>query len=174
MTNRKPRPQAKEHPIAVWIFLILFFLCAIVILVESGLDGASSGSQSDAVSDPIYDAVGGEAGTGMTFEQFAAFIRKFLGHFSLFAITAIPLMIAITLIDHTFRQRVLGAIGALVGGFSLAAISEFIQLLTPGRGPAWRDVGIDFGGFALTVVLFFIGYVIAYLVRGPEERRLLI
>ena len=174
MTNRKSRAEARNHPIAIWIFLVLFFLCALVILIESGMDAASSGSQSDAVSDPIYDAVGGEAGTGMSFAEFAAFIRKFLGHFSLFALTAIPLMIAITLIDQSFTRRALGTLGALVGGFTLAALSEFIQLLTPGRGPAWRDVGIDFAGFALVVVLFFIGYWIVYLVRGEKPRKPLI
>ena len=40
-----------------WGSLFCFFIAAIIILVESGLDGTTSGNQSNTITDPIHDAM---------------------------------------------------------------------------------------------------------------------
>ena len=53
----------------------------------------------------------------------------------------------------------------MVIGFALAGFSELIQVYTPGRFGAWKDVGIDTAGYALTILLTVIVVAIIKLIK---------
>ena len=53
----------------------------------------------------------------------------------------------------------------VVVGFTVAGVSELIQKFTPGRGPSWKDVGIDFGGFMTSIGVFVVCLLIFMLIK---------
>ena len=91
------------------------------------------------------------------FTDFHSFIRKFLGHFLLFMMTAIfGSIFFITFFEDEKRFK-LGAPIAFGIGFVTAALSELIQYFVPSRAGTWLDIGIDFLGY-------FIGVLACYLI----------
>ena len=106
-----------------------------------------------------------------TYQQLSILVRKSLGHFGLFAFTAI---FSVAFIFLAFRKAwveyvALGVSGVL--GFSLAGFSELIQLYTPGRACAWRDVGIDSAGYMATILLAALIFSVILLVRFALNKK---
>lgn len=56
-------------------------------------------------------------------------------------------------------------------GFCVAGFSELAQFYTPNRSAQWRDVGIDFGGYMTTIVIFLICVGIWELIKYLARRR---
>lgn len=85
--------------------------------------------------------------------SFNALIRKLLGHFGAFLILGIATSMFFLL---GFQGKAwYWSIPTNIGyGFFLAGLTELIQLYTEGRVGAWKDVGIDFGGYCISAVLF--------------------
>jgi VanZ family protein len=78
--------------------------------------------------------------------SFQTFIRKSIGHFALFALTALCgfLFLAFLLEDqHRWIAFLLGT----GWGLLLASITELIQHFVPGRYGGWEDIGIDMLGY---------------------------
>lgn len=100
-----------------------------------------------------------------TYQQLSIFVRKSLGHFGLFAFTAI---FSVAFIFLAFRKTWVRYVSLAVSGvlgFSLAGFSELIQLYTPGRACAWKDVGIDSAGYMATILLAALVFSVILLVR---------
>lgn len=104
--------------------------------------------------------------TSSSFEWLHYLIRKVLGHFMLFLLTGVFAVIVFEL--YFFSGKDGWSLTALVYGFALAASSELCQMTTIGRGPSWKDVGIDFGGFALGVLIVSAIYLI---VKAKREKK---
>lgn len=111
-------------------------------------------------------------------QTFLLKIRKGLGHFGAFLITAICSTL-FYFYGFDKKSLVFSLPFSVLQGFFLAEFTEFIQLFTPGRSGLFSDVMIDFtgygigAGFTLLVLLLF--YFIRYLVRRyrkpkPEEK----
>ena len=71
----------------------------------------------------------------------------------------------------------LSMLGTSLLSFAVALVDEFvIQAKTDGRGPSWRDVGIDsagaFAGIMLCMMIFLITYIIANRCRSDSESRI--
>ena len=103
--------------------------------------------------------------TTHTFRELATMLRKLIGHLLLFAVTGIFLMHFIALFCPDLKRRLISSGVALVIGFAVAGLSELIQMMVPGRGPTWTDVGIDFAGFSIAVVFFVLLFVLIDLYR---------
>lgn len=88
------------------------------------------------------------------YEDFAASMRKLIGHFLLFAVIGFGLAYTYVL---WIKPRFLALPLALASGFGLSVVSEALQLptVTTGRVAAWSDVVIDFLGSSLGVVVGF-------------------
>lgn len=94
---------------------------------------------------------------------FQTFIRKFLGHASLFMVTGIFGFLFFAFYWGEEKKLYLTAICSSVIGLATGGFSELIQLFTPDRGPSWSDVGIDFIGYTIgTLLLFLIFFLIRY------------
>lgn len=109
--------------------------------------------------------------TKYTFSELAYIIRKLFGHFGLFAVTALVGTVYISLAFKKEIHMIYASLISLVLGFSLAGFSELIQLYTPGRYGARKDVGIDTGGYALTIVLSIIVLSLIILIKYINKKR---
>ena len=126
------------------VFLIILNLC--FIWGNSLLPGTVSGAISRWVQQVLTELLphldlSGSTGHGL--------LRK-LAHFSEF--TSLGLLL-------TWLFAMLGRKPwlSLLCGFPAACLDETIQYFVPGRGPGIRDVGIDFSGVLLGVLLFLLG-----------------
>ena len=119
----------------------------------------------------------------IAFNQLHTLIRKLFGHYGLFLCTALTGMIFICLTYNTWLKKIIASLIYSVIGFAVAGGSELIQMITPNRGPSWKDVGIDFGGFMTTVgsfiVVFLIIWLISYLIKkhkgtAPKKEKIIV
>lgn len=103
--------------------------------------------------------------------QIATLIRKGLGHFSLFALTAVFALLFIFLAFSKPINRLVALAISEIIGFSLAGFSELIQLYTPGRGCSIFDVGIDTAGFSLVVIIGLIILFIPWITNIIKDKK---
>lgn len=104
------------------------------------------------------------------FDTFAAFVRKALGHFSLFAVLGFGYTYVFLFL---FKRKWVSAPLALPTGLLLAMASEGLQLTAEGRYGSWTDVGVDFVGFAIGIavalLLFGAIYLFALIFKGNKK-----
>ena len=109
--------------------------------------------------------------TKYSFQELKKIVRKSLGHFGLFMVTALIGAWFILFMFSKTRWRLLACAVSLVLGFSLAGFSELIQFYTPGRYCCWMDVGIDFSGYAAGIVFQVLVFLVIALIRYMVHRR---
>ena len=104
------------------------------------------------------------------FTDFASFMRKFAGHFTLFLITAV--------VGYIFFATYFGidkylfaVIPTLSTGLFTAGLSEFIQIFVDGRSGTPLDVGIDFAGCFVGVLLSFIVFLVINIIRKKKMNK---
>lgn len=92
-----------------------------------------------------------------TFNNINHWVRKLIGHFGVFLVTAVfgILSIYFFFFDEGKKKYILSSV-VLVFGLILAMLSELLQIDAGNRGPSWNDVGIDFSGYALGAFLTFV------------------
>ena len=61
--------------------------------------------------------------------------------------------------------------GNFVSGFAIAALTEYIQTLVPGRYGCWADIWLDFEGFMLSALLISIGVIIFTLIKNHKKKK---
>ncbi len=101
---------------------------------------------------------------------FLYLVRKTLGHFGVFMLSAICTMVFVALY---FKKEWLWLIGtgvSLLVGFVFTGISELIQLHTPGRYGCWADVWIDFKGTLAGVGIISFILLTIYLIKIVYHR----
>ena len=108
---------------------------------------------------------------GFTLEQLSLVVRKTIGHYSLFAVTALLSLgfIFLTFSKPAHQYMALG-VSSLIG-FGLATLSEFIQLFTSGRYGAWSDVDIDTAGYMTSILIAALTLGIILLVRAFHKKK---
>lgn len=106
-----------------------------------------------------------------TFSELQLLVRKSLGHFGLFAVTAAFACIFISLTFNDMKFKLIAAGVNLITGFSLAGFSELIQLYTPGRFGCWQDVGIDTSGYAATVIICLMIEMVIWIIRRYKTKK---
>lgn len=94
--------------------------------------------------------------------NFNYFIRKLFGHFGAFMFYSVFTTMLCLLI---FKKK-FSLLFSLINGFGIALISELIQLFVPGRFGAFKDVMIDFSGYLVPILGFFIYFIIRRLKNG--------
>ena len=106
-----------------------------------------------------------------TWSQLTLVVRKTLGHYSLFAVTALFSVGFILMAFHKDWHRVIALLVSEVTGFALAGFSELLQLYTPGRSGRWEDVGIDTAGYSLTIVIALLVILIVWAIRFFKKKK---
>ena len=143
------------------------------IIYQSCLPDVSSKSWSDAVVDVIKAITNGniDSSTPITPTlSWGKFIRKMIGHFSLFGLDGVVTFLYFYYLDidtkHKYKYLLFFLSIAL--GILLAVITESLQLIIPGRYGDIIDTLIDIGGYIF-------GFVIALLVTllvGRKRRKM--
>lgn len=105
-----------------------------------------------------------------TWSQLTLIVRKSLGHYLLFAVTALFSVGFLFFFFDKKLPRFMGLFASSVLGFALAGFSELIQVYTPGRSGKWADVGIDTAGYLTTIVLALLLYALVLFVRCLIKR----
>ena len=105
---------------------------------------------------------------------FMNLVRKGIGHFSLFAVDGVLMMLAL---GFTFFIGKAWGVGANFGiaaisGFTLGGLSELIQAIPAlKRGATWTDVLIDTMGFSTGAIAVAIVFLVIALVRYLYRRK---
>ena len=149
-----------------WIFFGLMLLVNGFIIYQSCLPAVSSQSWSDAVVDMIKTITNGsiDSSTPITPSlSWGKFIRKMIGHFSLFGLDGVVTYLYFYFLDKhkSFNNRYIHIIISIAIGVLLAVVTESLQLIIPGRYGDIIDILIDVGGYLLGVaVSFFIVFLV--------------
>jgi VanZ family protein len=92
------------------------------------------------------------------YENINHIVRKLIGHFGCFLVTAVFGIISCFLFFFdTKKKKYFSTFIYLAIGLILAFLSEFLQLFMIDRGPSAQDVMIDFSGY-------LVGYIVTYLI----------
>lgn len=136
--------------------------------------GESSGEMSSEVTDRINEIAEPVLGEPLSEKT----VRK-SAHFTEYMILGIIASIDAVLVAHALSRRSallvsLSMLGSVLLAFWVAVIDEFaIQAITEGRGPLWRDVGIDSAGAAtgaaLCIAVFLLTYYFAKLRKNKTN-----
>ena len=106
------------------------------------------------------------------FSNFATFVRKYGGHMTIYLIMAIfGFLFFYSYFEIEKEKYMLGLPASLTIGFIIACLTELIQLFVPSRGGSWKDVGIDYMGFAIGTVLTLIVYLTVYFVKKAINKK---
>ena len=103
----------------------------------------------------------------VTFEDFAGFLRKFIGHFGLFGLLGFLSFIA----TSSFKDKSKWLIIDLLTTFFFASLTETIQLITPGRGGMFSDVVLDMQGAVLSVVSLTAIQSVVYAIKKEPQAK---
>ena len=155
----------KVKNIFFYIFLILLVAINVFILVEGATGGNDSASQSMGFTQMFIDLVkriDPNSPIVKNPEITHSVIRKLVGHFGLFGLSGIILIVDFLLANDIYLAKKSDIVLiSLVFGFGIALLSEVLQYFAPGRFMAFTDVLIDYAGFILFGGLtFLIGYLI--------------
>lgn len=111
--------------------------------------------------------------TNMT--TFLYYIRKGLGHFGAFLITAVFSVLFYLFVFDDKRNWFFSIPFLYLQGLFVAELTEFIQLFTPNRSGLWSDVLIDFTGFGigatLTLAIILLYYLVKYLIKRNNKKK---
>ena len=138
------------------ILIILLILQMWIIFGFSGQNGKESGSISRKITEAVTKNISSiqnleKEEKEKVLRKIEHIIRK-LAHFSLYTIIGILLMSLMSTYKIKQKSRILisGSIGLLY-----AISDEIHQAFIPGRGPQIGDVGIDFAGVIIGILIMF-------------------
>ena len=163
----------KTRRILCYIFLVLSVAINVFIVVEGGINGDNSASQSFSFTQMFIDLVkkiDPNSPIVQNPEITHSVIRKLVGHFGLFGVSGILTTTMLSLIDDAYKDKKLQIVisSAFIGLF-VAFLSELMQLFTPGRYMSFIDVLIDYSGYILFGGLTFLIFYLAYHHKKKKE-----
>ena len=102
-----------------------------------------------------------------TVDNFYYFIRKAMGHFGAFLVLGIFGSLTYYIIfKKSLKGKLIAFLTCIFAGFAVAGITEILQLpiFTPGRGPSFSDVLLDFVGYCTSTVPMYIIIILLHLI----------
>ena len=146
-------------------FAIIALAINVLIIVLSATGGDKSSSQSLSFTKMIVDIINTIApNSPITQDQdrLHHVVRKLFGHFLLFGGSGLFTTLTLIFSGNVFKNRKIETLLLSTSiGLTVAAISELIQLFTPGRAGMFTDILIDFSGYLLfTILIYFVLFLI--------------
>ena len=149
--------ESKFHKVIKWIILGLAIAINVFIIVNACISGVESTKESDWIVEPVANMINTikeDTINPSNYDNFSSFIRKFVGHFSLFGLSGLLTTLSFKLLYYDKRQKILFLIVfSCISGIFFAFLSEFIQLHVPGRSGELLDVAIDLAGYFLGMLV---------------------
>ena len=149
--------ETKSKKIIKWIVLAFAIVINVFIIVNACIPGAQSNKESSWIVEPaanIINAIKADTINTSNYDSFSSFIRKFVGHFSLFGLSGVlsTLSYNFFIYDKSLKLSFFIIFSSITGLF-LAILTEFIQLLVPGRSGEVLDVLIDLSGYVIGLLI---------------------
>ena len=128
----------KKQQILKWFIFSIAVAINLFIIINAFINGEVSAKESDTIAHTTADVINTvkpETITPDNFDRFAFDLRKAVGHFGLFALSgcfstwALFLFVKDTKVGYFLWQGLM----TLGFGFTLALLSEFVQVFVEGR-----------------------------------------
>lgn len=154
-----------------YVFLIIYLSLTIFIFVRASASGEQSSKESDQVTDVVVGAIDQLNPSDESIvdiygiDKVKNFIRKGIGHFGLFLVLGI---FGVPTFMLFIKKHYLALILDLISGFTIAGISEIIQIFADSRGPSFKDVLLDFSGYLTSSLLISLVLFIIYIIRTKK------
>lgn len=147
----------KRFSVIQWVVIVLALAINIFIIVNACLPAGPSTEESNWIVEPakaVINAIKPGTINDSNIGSFSFFIRKLVGHFSLFMVSGFLTTLSIKSIYYDLKQKFwLFVIFSSISGLFLAILTEFIQLFVPGRSGEIVDVLIGFSGYLVAVII---------------------
>ena len=147
----------KDLTIKERIIICLAIAINIFIIVNSCLPGGESTKESNWLVEPIKNIINlikPDTINDSNISWFSGFIRKLIGHFSLFAVSGFLTTWSIKICVFKKEKQFFKAFYlSFFFGLALACLTELIQTFIPGRSGEIKDVRIDFIGYLLALLI---------------------
>ena len=149
--------ESKAHKIIKWIIFALMLATNVFIIVNACIPGAKSAQESNWIVEPVANIINSikeDTINSSNYDNFSSFIRKFVGHFSLFGVSGVLTSLTLKMFyyDKKHKLGLLTLFSSLLG-ILLAFLSEGIQLIVPGRSGELLDIAIDLAGYFLGMLV---------------------
>lgn len=154
-----------------YVFLIIYLSLTIFIFVRASASGEQSSKESDQVTDVVVGAIDQLNPSDESIvdiygvDKVKNFIRKGIGHFGLFLVLGI---FGVPTFMLFIKKHYLALILELISGFTIASISEIIQIFADNRGPSFKDVLLDFSGYLTSTLLIGLVLFIIYIIKTKK------
>ena len=143
-----------------WLIIVIAIAVNIFIIVSSCLPAKESTKESGWVVDLLKNVINTfskDAINESNYGSFSSFVRKFVGHFSMFVLSGFFSTITIKIVYYNNKHRYwYFVLYSCITGLFLAFLTEFIQLFVEGRSGEFKDVGIDFMGYSIGLIIISI------------------
>ena len=158
--------KTKAHQIIKWIILALAIAVNVFIIVNACIPGAQSSKESSWIVEPaanVINTIKPDTINPSNYDSFSSFIRKFVGHFSLFGLSGVLTTLSFKFFVYDKSEKLAYfIIFSGISGLFLAILSETIQLVVPGRSGEVLDVLIDLAGYFIGLLVIVL---IVYLLK---------
>ena len=106
------------------------------------------------------------------FSSFSAFIRKYGGHMIVYLVMAIfGYLFFHSYFEKEKEKYLFGRPATLTIGFMVAGLTELIQHFNPTRSGEWRDIGIDYLGYAIGTAITLIVLIVIYFINKATNKK---
>ena len=146
----------RSFKIKRYVFAAIYILLALFAIIQAAFSARYSEEVSSAFTAFASITIFGEEITEvqimqktLTFEEFAGFLRKLVGHFGLFAAMGAFGFLALYKVVRTKKVLIID----LLTTFSVAVITEVIQAFIPTRAGLVSDIVLDSQGAIAAVAL---------------------
>lgn len=142
-----------------YFYLICYITILFLIISRAAQSGIESSKESNAVTDVVIEVVDtinpGEVSIKDKYplESIRHFVRKAIGHYGLFLALG---LFSCLLFDAFLKRKIIKHSIIITSGFVIAALSELVQLLADSRGPAFKDVLLDYAGYCTGIAIIYI------------------
>ena len=159
-----------------YVIIALAIAINVFIIVSSCLPGSQSTQESGwlvTTSANIINGIKADTINDGNIGAYTGFVRKFVGHFSLFFISGIFTTLAVKYLyyDNNDNYR-LFIVFSCISGIFLANLTEFIQFFIPGRSGEVADIRIDSLGYLLASLITLL--VIYLLIKNRKKKIIII
>ena len=106
------------------------------------------------------------------FSSFSAFIRKYGGHMIVYLVMAIfGYLFFHSYFEKEKEKYMFGLPATFTIGFMVAGLTELIQHFNPTRSGEWRDIGIDYLGYAIGTAITLIVLIVIYFINKATNKK---
>ena len=115
-----------------------------------------------------------------TIDNFYHWVRKAMGHFGAFLVLGIfGSLTYYVILGKSLKGKLIACLVCIFAGFAVAGITEILQLpiFTPGRGPSFSDVMLDFAGYCTSTIpiyaIILLIHAVRYLVKITKMQKVI-